>query len=74
MSPELQQNNTGKIPSVKVPSSAPVNLEYHLLNTSRIVVSLWHLFNNKSNNNNNNNNNNERISRAPFHVKHAQLR
>ena len=26
------------------------------------------------NNNNNNNNNNERISRAPFHVKHAQLR
>ena len=26
------------------------------------------------NNNNNNNNNNERISRASFHVKHAQLR
>ena len=25
-------------------------------------------------NNNNNNNNNERISRAPFHVKHTQLR
>ena len=25
-------------------------------------------------NNNNNNNNSERISRAPFHVKHAQLR
>ena len=27
-----------------------------------------------NNNNNNNNNNNERISRALFHVKHAQLR
>ena len=29
---------------------------------------------NDNNNNNNNDNNNERISRAPFHVKHAQLR
>ena len=29
---------------------------------------------NNNNNNNNNNDNNERISRAPFHVKHAQLR
>ena len=29
---------------------------------------------NNNNNSNNNNNNNERISRAPFHVKHAQLR
>ena len=29
---------------------------------------------NSNNNNNNNNNNNERISRALFHVKHAQLR
>ena len=28
---------------------------------------------NYEDNNNNNNNNNERISRAPFHVKHAQL-
>ena len=27
-----------------------------------------------NNNNNNNNNNNERISRAPFQVKHAELR
>ena len=27
-----------------------------------------------NNNNNNNNNINQRISRAPFHVKHAQLR
>ena len=27
----------------------------------------------KKNNDDNNNNNNERISRAPFHVKHAQL-
>ena len=30
--------------------------------------------NTADNNNNNNNNNNERISRALFHVKHAQLR
>ena len=30
-------------------------------------------YDNSDNNNNNNNNNNERISRAPFHVKHAQL-
>ena len=29
--------------------------------------------NNNNNTNTNNNNNNERISRAPFHVKHAQL-
>ena len=28
--------------------------------------------NNDNNNNNNNNNNNARISRAPFHEKHAQ--
>ena len=35
-----------------------------------------HHNNNNNNNNNNNsiNNNNERISRALFHVKHAQLR
>ena len=30
--------------------------------------------NNNNNNNNNSNYNNERISRAPFHVKHTQLR
>ena len=33
-----------------------------------------HLRNNSILDNNNNNNANERISRAPFHVKHAQLR
>ena len=30
--------------------------------------------NNNNNNSNNNNNNNERISRAHFHVRHAELR
>ena len=30
--------------------------------------------NNNNNNNNDNNNNNNRISRAHFHVKHAQMR
>ena len=35
------------------------------------LTSLWET---RYNNNNNINNNNERISIAPFHVKHAQLR
>ena len=39
------------------------------LDVSTSVLSCTHLCNN-----NNNYNNNERISRVPFHVKHAQLR
>ena len=40
------------------------------------VLSILHTypFNNNNNNNNNDNDHNERISRALFHVKHAQLR
>ena len=53
-------------------------------NRSVAIVSIWNgIFfrmvinlgqDNKNNNISNNNNNTERISRAPFHMKHAQLR
>ena len=37
-------------------------------------LSVYNNNNNNDDNNNKNNNNNGRISRAPFYVKHAQLR
>ena len=53
----------------------------HILNLETGTTKLWSpgqgyrpAYLRKNNNNNNNNNNNERISRALFHVKYAQLR
>ena len=49
-------------------SPLTVMVALHTNSGSIAFILLYH------NNNNTNNDNNEHISRAPFHVKHAQLR